>query len=64
MTIRFRSLWTIDARHGFFGGSSDVLQFIVPASTQMALAGARAIARERNGVLNLLIGGHFHIGLG
>jgi len=55
MTIRFRSLWTIDARHGFFGGSSDVLQFIVPASTQMALAGARAIARERNGVLNLLI---------
>lgn len=53
--IRFRSLWTIDVRHAFFGGAAPLLEFIVPPATQRALAGARAIARERNGVLHVLI---------
>lgn len=53
--IRFRSLWTVDVRHAFFGAAAEVLEFIVPPATQRALAGAHAIARERNGVLNVLI---------
>ena len=54
--IRFRSLWTIQARHAFFDASAaEVLEFIVPPATQRALAGARAIARERDGALHVLI---------
>lgn len=53
--IRFRSLWTIDVRHAFFGRAAEVLEFIVPPATQRALAGARALARERAGVLHVLI---------
>jgi hypothetical protein len=53
--IRFRSLWTIDVRHAFFGDGAEVLEFIVPPATQRALAGAHAIAHEREGVLNVLI---------
>ena len=54
--IRFRSLWTVQPRHAFFGGgAAEVLEFIVPPATQRALAGAHAIARERNGALQVLI---------
>ena len=53
--IRFRSLWTIDVRHAFFGRAAPVLEFIAPPATQRALAGARAMARERDGVLHVLI---------
>lgn len=53
--IRFRSLWTVDVRHAFFGDGGEVLEFFVPPTTQRALAGAHAIARVRNGVLNVLI---------
>ena len=53
--IRFRELWTIDVHHGFFGGASNALSFIVPPSTRRALAGAHALVREREGRLHVLI---------
>lgn len=54
MSIEFRPLWTIEVRHAFHGGACDDLQFLVPGRTRAALAGARAIARERGGRLHVL----------
>jgi hypothetical protein len=54
-TTRFRPLWTVEVRHAFHGGAADVLDFVVPASTARALAGARAIARMREGRLHVLV---------
>jgi hypothetical protein len=54
-TISFRTLWTIEVRHAFHGGACDALEFIVPPSTQRALAGAHAMARQRGGGLQVLI---------
>lgn len=54
-TITFRVLWTIEVRHEFHGGTCDALDFIVPPSTQRALAGAHAMARQRGGRLQVLI---------
>ena len=54
-TIRFRTLWTIEVRHAFHGGASDVRAFVVPPSTALALAGAHAMARERDGRLLVLV---------
>ncbi len=53
--IRFRPLWTVEVRHAFFGGRCDALRFVVPPSTQRALAGAHLLAREREGRLHVLI---------
>lgn len=53
--IHFRELWTVEVRHGFFGGACDALRFIVPPATQHALAGLRMLARERDGRLHVLI---------
>jgi hypothetical protein len=53
--IAFRTLWTVEVRHAFFGGACDALAFVVPPSTERALAGAHALARERDGGLHLLI---------
>ena len=53
--IHFRTLWTVEVRHAFFGGACDALRFVVPAATLRALAGLRAIARERDGRLHVLI---------
>jgi hypothetical protein len=55
MAIRFRRLYTVDVSHAFFGGACDALRFAVPASTQRVLSGMRALARERDGILHLLI---------
>jgi hypothetical protein len=54
-TITFRTLWTIEVRHAFHGGACDALAFIVPPSTERALAGAHAMARQLNGRLHVLI---------
>ena len=54
-TVTFRSLWTIEVRHAFHGGASDALIFIVPPSTERALAGVHALARQIGGRLNVLI---------
>lgn len=54
-TIRFGPLWTIGVEHAFFAGAADVLDFIVPPSTARALAGARALARVREGRLHVLV---------
>jgi hypothetical protein len=53
--IHFRDLCTTQVSHAFFGGPCDALRFVVPPATQAALAGLRAIAREREGRLHLLI---------
>jgi len=53
--IRFRTLWTVEVRHAFFGAGAEVLEFLVPPATQRALAGVHALARERLGVLHVLI---------
>lgn len=55
MSTRFRTLWTLSARHAFHAGGGDTLEFLVPPATQRALAGVRALARERDGVLHVLI---------
>ncbi len=54
-TITFRTLWTVEVRHAFHGGACDVLAFIVPPATERALAGAHAMARQRDGRLLVLI---------
>jgi hypothetical protein len=54
-TITFRPLWTIEVRHEFHGGACDALDFIVPPSTALTLAGAHAMARQRDGRLQVLI---------
>lgn len=53
--IAFRTLWTIEVHHAFFGGACDALSFIVPPATERALAGAHAMVRERDGRLHVLI---------
>lgn len=53
--IRFRTLWEIEVSHAFHGGTCDALAFIVPPSTERALAGAHALVRERDGRLHVLI---------
>ncbi|MGJ7605695.1 hypothetical protein ACSFA7_15250 [Variovorax sp. LT1R20] len=52
--IDFRPLWTVEVQHAFFGGACDTIEFLVPPSTQRALAGAHAIARQRDGRLHIL----------
>ena len=54
-SITFRTLWTVEVRHAFFGGACDALAFTVPPSTERALAGAHAMARQREGRLLVLI---------
>ncbi len=54
-TITFRRLWTIEVRHAFHGGACDALGFLMPPTTERALAGAHAMARERDGRLHVLI---------
>jgi len=53
--IAFRPLWTLSVEHAFFGGACEALAFIVPPSTERALAGAHAMVREREGRLHVLI---------
>ena len=55
MSIVFRPLWTIEVRHAFHSGACEELAFVVPPRTLSALAGARAIARERDGRLHVLL---------
>ncbi len=55
MRIRFRPLWTVAVEHAFFGGPTDAIEFVVPRATAQVLAGWRAIARERAGVLQVLV---------
>ncbi len=56
MISAYRTLWTVAVRHDFRGGACDDLAFIVPAATRDALAGMRALVREQDGVLHVLIG--------
>jgi hypothetical protein len=56
MISAYRTLWTVAVRHEFRGGACDDLAFIVPAATRDALADMRALIRERDGVLHVLIG--------
>lgn len=53
--IAFRTLYTVEVRHDFWGGATDALQFTVPPATARALAGAHAMARERDGRLHVLV---------
>lgn len=53
--IAFRTLWTLEVRHAFWGGITDALRFVVPPATQQRLAGLHAMARERNGRLHVLM---------
>ncbi len=55
MNVAYRPLWTVEVRHPFHGGACDELAFIVPPRTRSALAGARALARERDGRLQVLV---------
>ena len=55
MNTGFRMLWTISVAHGFHGGVCDVLRFVVPPATQGVLRAMRAISRELNGQLSVLI---------
>lgn len=55
MHIRLRPLWTVSVEHGFFGGACDALAFTVPPATQRVLAGWRAMAREHDGRLAVLL---------
>jgi hypothetical protein len=52
----YRTLWTVAVHHEFRAGACDDLAFIVPAATREALAGMRALVREHDGVLRVLIG--------
>ncbi|WP_077000837.1 hypothetical protein [Variovorax sp. KK3] len=52
--IDFRPLWTVEVQHAFFGGTCDAMEFIIPPSTLRALAGAHAIALQRDGRLHVL----------
>lgn len=53
--IAFRTLWTIEVQHAFFGGACAALAFIVPTATARTLAGAHAMVRVRDGRLIVLI---------
>jgi len=55
--IRFRATWTVQVQHGFRqpGSPGDELEFLVPPATRSRLAGLRAMARERDGRLHVLI---------
>jgi len=55
MRTKYRPLWIVKIRHDFFGGDCDALEFIVPASSRRILAGARTIARVRDGQLVTLV---------
>lgn len=55
MNTGFRTLWTIAVSHDFHGGVCDALSFVVPPATQDALKAMRAMARELNGQLHVLI---------
>jgi len=55
MNTGFRTLWTIALSHTFHGGVSDALAFVVPPATQDALKAMRAMAREIDGRLHVLI---------
>jgi len=55
--IRFRAVWTVQVQHGFRlnAQASDEFEFLVPPATQRKLHGMRAMARERDGRLHVLI---------
>lgn len=55
MNTGFRTLWTVSVSHAFHGGRCDALAFVVPAATQDALKAMRAMAREIDGRLHVLI---------
>lgn len=55
MNTGFRTLWTISVVHDFHGGPCEALRFVVPPATQDALKAIRAVARELNGQLHVLI---------
>lgn len=55
MNTGFRTLWTIAVSHAFHGGVCDALAFVVPPATQDALKAMRAMAREIDGRLHVLI---------
>lgn len=55
MNTGFRTLWTITVSHAFHGGACDALAFVVPPATQEALKAMRAMAREIDGRLHVLI---------
>lgn len=52
--VSFRTLWTVEVRHGFWGGPTDALAFVVPPSTERRLAGLKALARASDGRLHVL----------
>lgn len=55
MNTGFHTLWTIAVSHAFHGGVCDALAFVVPPATQEALKAMRAMAREIDGRLHVLI---------
>jgi len=55
MNTSWRTLWTVGIEHAFHGGPCDALGFVVPPATQQALTAMRAIAREHQGQLHVLV---------
>lgn len=57
MSIRFRAVWQVQVQHAFRqpAAPSEEFSFLVPPATQRRLDGLRALARERDGRLHLLI---------
>lgn len=57
MSIRFRAVWRVQVQHAFRQGPapSEEFSFLVPPATQRKLDGLRMLARERDGLLHVLI---------
>jgi hypothetical protein len=54
MITAFRSLFTLQLSHEFYGGACPDFRYLVPAATEARLRAGRMIARERDGVLRVL----------
>jgi hypothetical protein len=51
---RFRPLLTLGVAHAYYGAPCRALEFLLPPDTVRRLAGARMLAREREGTLHVL----------
>lgn len=54
MITAFRPLFTLAVSHAFYEGSCPDFAYVQPSATAAALAGARSMARDRDGVLYAL----------
>jgi hypothetical protein len=52
--IEFQPLLTLQATHAYYGGRCEDFEFYVPSATVRRVAGARCLAKSRDGVLTVL----------